>query len=125
MHTQSERKQNIRTLERVYFRIKDYCSIMQGFRRYAGILCSAFIVVMAIVHFGVSGGIIGRFREYSDVFRPEIGLSAFNIVIGFFALLIGSFGLFSALTHRGNLGMYNFYFSINKLVEKGKKNFYF
>lgn len=91
---------------------------MQGFRRYAGVLCSAFILVLSVIHLGVGGGIIGRFRQYDDVFRPEVGLSAFNIFIGFFALLIGSFGLFSALTHRGNLGKCYLLFQTNGLVKK-------
>ena len=85
---------------------------MQGFRRYAGIICSAFIVILAIIHVGVGGGIIGKFHHYDDVFRPEVGLSAFNVVIGLLALFIGTLALFSALTHRGNLGKIHSFFGI-------------
>ena len=85
---------------------------MDGFKRYAGLICSILILILAIIHLAVSSSIIGKFRHYDDVFRPEVGLSAFNIVISILALLIGGFGLFSALTHRGNLGKRHFFFGI-------------
>ena len=91
---------------------------MDGYKRFAGIICSVFILVMGIILLAVSASIVGKFRRYDDVFRPEVGLAAFNIVISVFTLALGGCGLFSALTNRGRLGMCNFYFSIRKVVEK-------
>lgn len=92
---------------------------MEEYKRFAGILCSAFILIMGIILLGVSASIVGKFRSYDDIFRPEVGLAAFNIVISIFTIVVGGVGLFCALTHRGNLGTYtSSFFQINKSVEK-------
>lgn len=76
---------------------------MQGVNRLMCVICMILILIFAIIHLGVSIGIIGRYHRYGDVFRPEIGLASFNIVISVYAFLIGGFGLFSVLTYRGIL----------------------
>jgi len=76
---------------------------MQGIKRLICIICMILILIFAIIHLGVSIGIIARFHRYGDIFRPEIGLASFDIVISIYAFLIGGFGLFSVLTNRGNL----------------------
>ncbi|CAF0977524.1 unnamed protein product [Rotaria sordida] len=55
------------------------------------------ILIFAIIHLGVSIGIIVRYRKYGDVFRPQIGLSGFNIAISVFGLLAGIFGIIAAI----------------------------
>lgn len=97
---------------------------MEGFKRYAVLICSILILILAIIHLGVSSSVVGKFRHYDDVFRPEVGLAAFNIVISIFALLIGGFGLFSALTHRGNLGTCQPFFSSNLIGRKMIKSMF-
>ncbi|CAM4777654.1 unnamed protein product [Rotaria magnacalcarata] len=51
------------------------------------------IFVFSLIHLGVSIGIIVGFRKYGDTFRPQIGLSGYNIAISFFGLLTGVIGL--------------------------------
>lgn len=68
-------------------------------------ICSIIIIVLilifAIIHLGVSIGIIARNHQYKDLFRPEIGLSSFNIVISVLGLAVGALGLFCLLgSHR-------------------------
>ncbi len=84
---------------------------MQGFRRLAGIICILLILFFALIHLAVSISIIKRFSGYGDVFRPEVGLAGFNLVITIFAFLIVGFGLLSVLTNRGNLSKYIFFLS--------------
>jgi succinate dehydrogenase hydrophobic anchor subunit len=57
----------------------------------------ALILIFALIHLGVSIGIIVRFQDYGDIFRPERGLAAFNIVISVLGIIIGVSGVFAAL----------------------------
>jgi hypothetical protein len=82
---------------------------MQGARRLICVICMILILIFAIIHLGVSISILVKFRNYGDVFRPERGLAAFNIVISVYAFIIVVFGLFSVLTDRGNLSKYIFF----------------
>ena len=91
------------------FEDTDSCEKMHGVRRLACAICMILILIFAIIHLGVAGGIIGRFNRYGDIFRPEIGLAGFNLAIGVYAFLIGVFGLFAVLTDRGNLSEYAFF----------------
>ena len=71
--------------------------------RVIGVVIMAFILIFAIIHFGVGIGIAAQDSPYNDVFRPQIGLAAVNIIIGLYGIVIGVFGLFSILTDRGML----------------------
>ncbi len=82
---------------------------MQGLRRLFCAICMILILMLALTHLGVSISILVKFNNYGDVYRPEIGLACFNIVIGTFGLLVGGFGLFSVLTDRGILSKYIFF----------------
>ena len=53
------------------------------------------IVLFALIHLGVSVGIIVPYRKYGDILRPQIGLSAFNLVICLFGLITGILGIFA------------------------------
>lgn len=54
------------------------------------------IVAFAIIHLGVSIGIIVPYRKYGDICTPQIGLSAFNLVVSFFGFLTGILGIVAA-----------------------------
>lgn len=51
------------------------------------------LFVVTLIHLGLSIGIIVDFRKYGDIFRPQIGLSAFNLAITFFGLVTAVLGL--------------------------------
>jgi hypothetical protein len=51
------------------------------------------IALFALIHLGVSVGIIVPYRKYGDILRPQIGLSAFNLVVCFFGLVTGILGI--------------------------------
>ncbi len=72
----------------------------------------ALILVFSLIHLAVSIGIIVPFRKYGDIFRPQIGLSAFNIVISFFGLVTGILGLVSMGLTSERLG--KIYFNIKR-----------
>ncbi len=91
------------------FRYKDLYNLMQGTRQLFSIICMILILIFVIIDLGVSISILVKFRDYGNVFRRERGLASFNIVISFYGLIIGGFGLFSVLTHRGNLSKYIFF----------------
>ena len=67
-------------------------STMFGDARSYAIITISFISLFAIIHFGVSIGIIVNDRDYGDIFRPEIGLSAFNIVVSLLGMAVGVLG---------------------------------
>ncbi|CAF1350362.1 unnamed protein product [Rotaria sordida] len=69
-----------------------------------GIIIMILILVFAIIHLGVSIGIIVKNRHYGDIFRPETGLSAFNIVISVLGILVGAFGLICLLAKKQIFG---------------------
>jgi hypothetical protein len=51
------------------------------------------ILIFAILHVGVSIGIIVPFRKYGDIFTPQVGLASYNLVVGFVGLITGVLGL--------------------------------
>lgn len=67
-------------------------------------IISALIIIVAVVHLGVAAGIIGKYRQYNDVFRQPVGICAFNLVIGVYGIIIGSVCLIAALRERADLG---------------------
>ena len=67
------------------------------------IIISGLILLLGIIHFAVGIGIATKYRQYKDVFRQSVGLCAFNIVIGLYAIAVGIMGLVSLLTRRGAL----------------------
>ena len=64
----------------------------------------AFILIFSLIHLGVSVGIIAPYRQYQDVFRPQIGLASFNLVICIFGFLTGGLGLFAVLKQADRFG---------------------
>jgi hypothetical protein len=68
-----------------------------------GIIIMSLILIFSFIHLGVSIGIISENRSYNDMFRPEIGLSSFNIVISFLGIVVSALGLFCLLTNQGVL----------------------
>ena len=79
---------------------------MQGIGRIIALICSILIVIFAIIHLGVSIGILARFQPYGDIFHPERGIAGFNIVISLLGLLVGGVGIFAAASNRGDLCKY-------------------
>ena len=67
------------------------------------IIISGLILLLGIIHFAVGIGIAVKYRQYRDVFRQSVGLCAFNIVIGIYAIAVGILGLVSLLARRGAL----------------------
>jgi len=67
------------------------------------------ILAFSLIHLGVSLGIIIPYRKYGDIFRPEIGLAAFNIVISIFGFVAGILGLICVLKNSDRFG--KIYFS--------------
>ena len=55
----------------------------------------ALILAFSVIHLGVSIGIIVPYRKYGNIFRPQVGLSGFNLVISIFGLLTGILGIIS------------------------------
>jgi len=79
---------------------------MEGRRRLVAVILMILILMFALIHLGVSIGILVDIRNYGDVYRPEKGLAAFDLVISIYGLIIGGFGLFSVLTYRSILSKY-------------------
>jgi hypothetical protein len=79
---------------------------MQGIGRIIAGICSILILIFAIIHLGVSIGILTRFQPYGDIFRPERGIAGFNIVISLLGLIVGGVGIFATASNRGNLSKY-------------------
>lgn len=80
-------------------------------------LCSIIIIVLilifAIIHLGVSIGIIARNRQYKDIFRPEIGLSSFNIVISCLGFVVSILGLVCLLASHRILSKFLYFLTID------------
>jgi len=74
----------------------------------------ALILAFSIIHLGVSIGIIVPYHKYGDIFKPQIGLSGFNIVISAFGLVTGILGLISILMNSEQLG--KIYFNRKKIL---------
>jgi hypothetical protein len=83
---------------------------MASLTRIFGITVMVLIILFAIIHLGVSIGIIIPYRKYGDIFRPEIALSAFNIVISFFGFVAGILGFLTVLFNVERFG--KVYFNI-------------
>jgi len=64
--------------------------------RIFGLTIIGLILTFALIHLGVSIGIIVPYRKYGDIFRPQIGLSSFNLVISLFGLIAGILGIIAA-----------------------------
>jgi threonine/homoserine/homoserine lactone efflux protein len=69
-------------------------------------IVSGLIIVFGIIHFGVGIGVVARYRQYQDVFRPSIGISAFDIIIGVYAIGVGVVCLFGIIKQRPALSKY-------------------
>lgn len=67
------------------------------------LIVASFVLVLAIVHLGVGAGIVGQYRQYNDIFRYSVALSAFNIAIGVFGILTAILALVSAKKQQGSL----------------------
>ena len=82
-------------------------------------LCSIIIIVLilifAIIHLGVNIGIIAGNRQYKDIFRPEIGLASFNIVISFLGFVVSILGLVCLLTNHRILSKFLCFLTIDIL----------
>jgi uncharacterized membrane protein len=57
------------------------------------LIISALVIIFGIIHLAVGIGIVGRYRQYDDIFRQPVGLASFNIVIGLFAIVVGIMAL--------------------------------
>lgn len=74
--------------------------------RLAGVIVTALVLIVSLVHLGLGIGVLASFSRYGDVFRPENGLAGYNIFIGVIGIIISSFGIFSVVTDRGILSEY-------------------
>ena len=68
--------------------------------RTPALIAVSLIIVFGIIHFGASIGVITKYRRYQDMFRPSIGLSAYNIVIGIYAAAVGIVCMIGILKER-------------------------
>ena len=75
--------------------------------RVLGFVVMGSIIGFTVIHLGVSIGIIVPFRQYADVFRPQIGLSSYNLVIVFLGLVTGILGLLCLATRTEKLGRFS------------------
>lgn len=75
--------------------------------RTPAIIISALILVFGIIHLGVGSGIVGRFRQFDDIFRQPVGLAGFNIVIGIYGIAIGIPGLVAVINENAVLSSYS------------------
>jgi hypothetical protein len=63
-------------------------------------IVSGLIIAFGIIHFGAGIGIIARYRRFQDIFRPSIGIGAFDIIVGLYAIGIGVLCLFGIIQQR-------------------------
>ena len=77
---------------------------MEMTNRVFGIAMMGLLLLFTVIHIGVSIGIIVPNRKYSDIFRPQIGLAAFNLVISIFSLVTGVMGLVSLSMNKPRIG---------------------
>lgn len=66
---------------------------MVSFKRIFAVSVMGAIIVLGLIHIGVSIGIIVPARNYGAIFRPQIGLCSFNLVVALLALVTGILGL--------------------------------
>jgi hypothetical protein len=107
------------------FQYEDLLKMMQRINCLFCIICTSLILILAIIDFGVSISILVKFHDYGNIFQPEIGLAAFNIVISIYGMIIGGFGLFAVLTDRGLLSTYIFFFLLGIIICIYKYDNYF
>ena len=69
-----------------------------------GISIMSLILAFSAIHLGVGIGIIAPDRSYSDIFRPQIGLASFNLVISILGLATGVLGMLCVLKNADQLG---------------------
>ena len=73
---------------------------MQLYSRAFAIIILIIVLIISIVHLGVSVGFVRNFRQYGDIFQRERSLSIYNIVIGAGGILISLFGLIAVIARR-------------------------
>lgn len=56
-------------------------------------LILALVLIFGIILIIISLSIIDQNRGYADLYRPELGLASFNIVISSVAIIIGCVGI--------------------------------
>ena len=56
-----------------------------------------FILLFSLIHLGVGIGLIVTYRQYGDIFRPVVGLAAYNLVICILGFVTGMLGLFAIM----------------------------
>jgi len=69
----------------------------------------ALILLFSLIHLGVSIGLIVKDRKYADFFRPQIGLSSFNLVIFIFSFITGILGITALALNSERFGKINHY----------------
>ena len=74
--------------------------------RILGFAVMGSIIAFALIHLGVSVGIIVPYRQYADVFRPQIGLSSYNLVIAILGLVTGIMGILCIATQAEKIGRF-------------------
>lgn len=74
--------------------------------RIFGIVIMALILVLSVIHLGVSIGYIVPYRKYGELFRPIIGLSAFNLVICLVGFVTGILGLIAITSRSEKFGRF-------------------
>ena len=66
-------------------------------------LLLAFALLFGAILLIVSLSIIDQNRDYDDLYRPELGLASFNIVISSAALILGATGVCVSLVRNPKL----------------------
>jgi hypothetical protein len=66
-------------------------------RRMGGIIFSVVIIIVGIIHLGVGIGICAKYSKFHNIFEQQIGLSAYNILIGLVTITIGIAGLIAII----------------------------
>jgi hypothetical protein len=69
-----------------------------------GVSIMSLILAFSVIHLGVGIGIIAPDRQYGDIFRPQVGLASFNLVISFLGFVTGAMGMCCVLKHADQLG---------------------
>lgn len=77
---------------------------MFGVHNIFGISIMSLILAFSVIHLGVGIGIIAPDRPYGDIFRPQIGLASFNLVISIVGFATGVLGMLCVLKNADQLG---------------------
>jgi len=75
-------------------------------RRTRGIIFSIVIIIVGIIHLGVGIGICAKYSKFHNIFEQQVGLSAYNILIGLLTIPIGIAGLIAVLEENSFLSKY-------------------